>query len=212
MSQLVPCPNCARHVRLAATCPFCDFALDVAVLSEQHAPRRDVVPAGSKRAALFALGAGMAAACGTSQPAYGAVEWLDGDGGRPQVTDSTDRTTAGFEQTTDATGERSSSGANVAPLDGGSGAVASTGETRDGGSPGSNGSDAGSHVVDAASPYSPDAAVSTEARSDAAVSAAVSSAALNLDAGNDASALDASVDLGTEPTSVALYGAPPPLN
>jgi len=32
MSELVPCPSCARHVRAAATvCPFCSAALDASV-------------------------------------------------------------------------------------------------------------------------------------------------------------------------------------
>jgi hypothetical protein len=76
MSQLVPCPGCARHVRLSAsTCPFCDVAIDVASLTEQYAPRRTVVTGGVKRAVMFALGAGVAAACGgeeQAQPIYGA--------------------------------------------------------------------------------------------------------------------------------------------
>lgn len=77
MSQLVPCPGCARHIRLSASsCPFCDVAIDVAAMSERYAPRRTVVTGGAKRAVLFALGAGVAAACGgesePAQPIYGA--------------------------------------------------------------------------------------------------------------------------------------------
>lgn len=64
MFQLVPCPSCARHVRLTdRACPFCDGTLDVAALSERHATRRVSTPAGLKRAALFALTT-TAAACG----------------------------------------------------------------------------------------------------------------------------------------------------
>lgn len=77
MSQLVPCPGCARHIRLSASsCPFCDVAVDVASMSERYAPRRTVAASGAKRAVLFALGAGVAAACGgesePAQPIYGA--------------------------------------------------------------------------------------------------------------------------------------------
>lgn len=73
MSQLVPCLGCGRHVRLTSTsCPFCDVALDVAALSERYAPRRAGLAGGIKRAAVFALGAGMAAACGgESEPGVG---------------------------------------------------------------------------------------------------------------------------------------------
>lgn len=78
MSQLVPCPACERHVRLSTpSCPFCDAALDVSSLEERYASRRRGAPAGAKRAAVFALGAGLAAACGddgdsNAVPVYGA--------------------------------------------------------------------------------------------------------------------------------------------
>ncbi len=72
MAQLVPCPQCERHVRLStASCPFCDVALDVSGLSEQYAARRVTAQPGLKRAAMFALGASVVAAC-SSQPVYGA--------------------------------------------------------------------------------------------------------------------------------------------
>jgi hypothetical protein len=84
MSQLVPCPSCGRHVRLpSASCPFCDSVLDASSLDERYAPRRGAVSAGIKRAAIFAVGAGMAAACGGEtdnvQPVYGAPITSDGD-------------------------------------------------------------------------------------------------------------------------------------
>lgn len=84
MSQLVPCPACSRHVRLpSATCPFCDVALNSGALDAHYAPRRSGMQAGIKRAVIFAVGAGMAAACGgetedppapdpSVQPVYGA--------------------------------------------------------------------------------------------------------------------------------------------
>lgn len=78
MSQLVPCPACERHVRLpSSSCPFCDAALDASSLEDRYASRRRGAPAGAKRAAVFALGAGLAAACGDDGdsnfvPVYGA--------------------------------------------------------------------------------------------------------------------------------------------
>lgn len=65
MSQLVPCPGCERHVRLSeANCPFCGGGLDAQALGAAYAPRRNGVNSGIKRAAIFAIGTGMAAACG----------------------------------------------------------------------------------------------------------------------------------------------------
>jgi hypothetical protein len=75
MAQLVPCPQCERHVRLStASCPFCDVALDVSGLSEQYAARRVTAQPGLKRAAMFALGASVVAACSgdPGQAIYGA--------------------------------------------------------------------------------------------------------------------------------------------
>jgi hypothetical protein len=77
MVQLVPCPQCGRHVRLSSTsCPFCDVALDVSGLSEHYAPRRVTAQSGIKRATMFALGASVVAACSTDPgqpvPVYGA--------------------------------------------------------------------------------------------------------------------------------------------
>ncbi len=75
MAQLVPCPQCGRHVRLSTpSCPFCDVALDVSALSEQYAARRVTAQPGIKRAAMFALGASVVAACSgdPGQAIYGA--------------------------------------------------------------------------------------------------------------------------------------------
>lgn len=94
MSQLVPCPNCGRHVRLyELNCPFCSRALDSVALGRQFAPRSVAVQAGLKRAAVFALGAGVAAACTQSQPVYGAAVAPDTDqtsGGAPAETSTWD--------------------------------------------------------------------------------------------------------------------------
>lgn len=61
MSQLLPCPSCARHVRQSEQgCPFCGASLALESV-ERAAPGR------LGRAAMFAFGAAMAtsvAACG----------------------------------------------------------------------------------------------------------------------------------------------------
>lgn len=96
MKNLVPCANCARHVRaFESTCPFCGAAA-----SGESAER--VVPSAKMRlgrAALFAFGATLAAttaACGSmtmptdsgtntdSQVADAAVDNDAGEGG-PQT-------------------------------------------------------------------------------------------------------------------------------
>lgn len=107
MSQLVPCPSCGRHVRLpSASCPFCDVAIDTAVLGERFAPRRSNVQSGVKRAMIFAVGASMAAACGgetdpapdpdpSVQPVYGApIEPSSSATGETSVDDTTDDDTS----------------------------------------------------------------------------------------------------------------------
>jgi hypothetical protein len=74
MSQLVPCPECQRHVRKTeARCPFCDEALALAHLPPPALPTRRL-----GRAATFAFGAsvaGVTALVGcevTLNPMYGA--------------------------------------------------------------------------------------------------------------------------------------------
>src|SRR6185503_7936673 len=65
MSDLFPCPSCARHVRrFESACPFCDAALSLEVLPAPLLPQRRL-----SRAATFAFGATLAsaaslAACG----------------------------------------------------------------------------------------------------------------------------------------------------
>jgi hypothetical protein len=90
MSSLVPCPGCQRHLRVAeVACPFCG-----ADVSRQLAPRARpaVSTAGLSRAAVLAIGAGLAtAAVGllpgceddaepvpSEQPVYGAPVQNDG--------------------------------------------------------------------------------------------------------------------------------------
>jgi hypothetical protein len=98
MSQLVPCLGCGRHVRLtSATCPFCDVALDVAALNERYAPRRTGVAGGIKRAAVFALGAGMAAACGGESEAE--------VGPNPGTTQSSESSVSNDSESEDMTSE-----------------------------------------------------------------------------------------------------------
>lgn len=84
MTQLVPCPSCDRHIRLPeANCPFCGGELDAKALGAAYAPRRSLVTSGLKRAALVALGASVAAACGGR---------TDGTGQDTQPVASTDAT------------------------------------------------------------------------------------------------------------------------
>ncbi len=80
MSQLLPCPSCARHVRQTESgCPFCGSALALADAAQRTMPTQRL-----GRAATFAFGAAIAtsvAACGGGTtpgndsgiaPAYGA--------------------------------------------------------------------------------------------------------------------------------------------
>jgi hypothetical protein len=67
MSQLAPCGECGRHVRVEdPTCPFCGAA------ASASAPRRPSAPRFSRtRAAVFYLGATLASGCDGMAPAYG---------------------------------------------------------------------------------------------------------------------------------------------
>ena len=61
MTRLAICPECSRHVRATeSSCPFCSSALPEGSL----APRTHGATRGLKRAALFALSAVAATACG----------------------------------------------------------------------------------------------------------------------------------------------------
>jgi hypothetical protein len=58
MNQLVPCPECSRHVRQSeSACPFCGQALSLAHLPPPAMPRRRL-----GRAATFAFGASVVGA------------------------------------------------------------------------------------------------------------------------------------------------------
>jgi hypothetical protein len=63
MTQLLPCPSCARHVRQTEQgCPFCGTAIDLSAIAPRAQPTQRL-----GRAATFAFGAAMAtsvAACG----------------------------------------------------------------------------------------------------------------------------------------------------
>ena len=80
MSQLLPCPSCARHVRQSeSACPFCETALSL-----EDVPARAMPTQRLGRAATFAFGAAMAtsvAACGTANTPGDA----DNPGDRPDA-------------------------------------------------------------------------------------------------------------------------------
>ena len=74
MNQLVPCPECSRHVRVSAReCPFCALPLDLSGTPEPRLPSVRL-----SRAATLAFGAtlasatGLAVSCSASVPIYGA--------------------------------------------------------------------------------------------------------------------------------------------
>jgi hypothetical protein len=78
MNQLVPCPQCSRHVRVSElACPFCALPLDLSGTPEPRLPSTRL-----SRAATLAFGATLAsatalAACSGSDapvPVYGAPE------------------------------------------------------------------------------------------------------------------------------------------
>lgn len=63
MTNLVPCPSCNRHVRVADTCPFCGAE------APKHAPRVPRLRASGRMAILFAGSIGLATACAEEVPA-----------------------------------------------------------------------------------------------------------------------------------------------
>lgn len=185
-AQLVPCPTCSRHVRLAVShCPFCNSELDAAVLTSKYEPRRVGVQAGIKRALVFAMGATVAAACGdepdsTGVPVYGApvaptTEEVSTDEGASTVSTSTSEA----DPTTDV---GLTSGAPV-------GDSSAPELPPDAGSVNDGGTDAG--LTEAGL---------TDAGGDAGVDAGGS---------GDASAPASEGGVTSEPSNVAAYGAPP---
>lgn len=186
-AQLVPCPNCSRHVRLAVShCPFCNSELDATALSAKFEPRRVGVQAGVKRALVFAMGATVAAACGdepdpTGVPVYGApvaptTEEVSTDEGASTVSTSASEPdpSPDLGMTSGApAGQNSGTGL---PVDAGS-------------------LDAGPHYDSGA-----DAGLTEVGLVDAGVDAGVSP---------DASAPASEGDVTWEPSNVATYGAPP---
>lgn len=76
MSQLVPCPNCQRHVRQSeSTCPFCQMALSL-----DHIPLPELPRSRLGRAATFAFGATLVGAT-TLLACGGESETKEGGGG-----------------------------------------------------------------------------------------------------------------------------------
>lgn len=184
-AQLVPCPECRRHVRLDAIhCPFCSAGLDAQALAQQHTPRRAAGQPGAKRALVFALGAAVAAACNEhAQPVYGAAV--------APVTDTGTISNDGATEDTDVpvTSEFTSGATSGAPDT--SSAAATHGQ---GGAGQSSGGDRQSN----------DTATAIIEPRDAGAG----------DAGGDSGFNDAAIpDTPTlepvEPTPIPVYGAPP---
>jgi len=74
MSELLPCPECQRHVRKTeASCPFCGEALSLSHLPPRVLPTRRL-----GRAATFAFGAGVVGATAL----VGCSDGSDFDGGQ----------------------------------------------------------------------------------------------------------------------------------
>jgi hypothetical protein len=72
MSELLPCPECRRHVRKRETeCPFCGKAISLSEAPPHALPRRRL-----NRAATFAFGAGVVGV--TTLVACGETEVQDG--------------------------------------------------------------------------------------------------------------------------------------
>ncbi len=201
MSQLVPCSGCGRHVRLSdSSCPFCDVALDVSALDERYAPRRNGVSSGMKRAALFAIGAGMAAACGgeqddgkpepdpSVQPVYGAP-----------ITDTTEQSSSDSESSADP-------GPTAQPLYG----APVTPDDTNGNTQPLYGAPIPDDTTDVATQPVYGAPVTEDIDSTAEMDAGAMDAgtAPTSDAG-EVTSDDAGTSLDTEPVVVPLYGAPP---
>lgn len=68
MNRLVPCPVCARHVRVGdVACPFCASALPERRDDVARGPLRSIVAPATSRAAILFLGAVAASGCGESK-------------------------------------------------------------------------------------------------------------------------------------------------
>src|SRR5690349_14903915 len=108
MSQLVPCPECQRHVRKTETrCPFCSASVSLAHVPSPVLPSRRL-----GRAATFAFGASIVGAAaivscsddeGDSRAIYGGPpasgaggEGSDQGGGGPMTDGGTDSSPGGM--------------------------------------------------------------------------------------------------------------------
>ncbi len=124
MNSLVPCPGCARHVRVGeSACPFCSAGLSSA-MADAVIP---AAPARMKRAALFAFAATISVAgCGDSTPSgydSGVVADAGGatDSGRPATDSGAPATDSGRPATDAGTAVADSGGGpsdagGIAPL------------------------------------------------------------------------------------------------
>ncbi len=118
--NLAACPSCARHVRSSEpACPFCHAPLDDAF---RVAPPRLAPGVRLTRAALFALGAGVALtpACSSKSseptilPAYGAAVWSDAS-----IETASDAAAGPFQYEPETDGSATPNAADASPSDAG---------------------------------------------------------------------------------------------
>jgi hypothetical protein len=112
MNQLVPCPECSRHVRVTETeCPFCALPLDLAGTPEPQLPKARL-----SRAATFAFGATLASATALAAACGGEAETTGGNAG-------SNNTGAAGAASAGAAGSRGGAGGSSAGMSGAGGTV-----------------------------------------------------------------------------------------
>jgi hypothetical protein len=108
MNQLIPCPDCSRHVRQAeARCPFCNAALSLA-----HVPAHPLPRTRMGRAATFAFGATLVGA--TTLVACGGESEEGKKGGGAGAAGSTSKAGAGAGGS--SAGTQSVGGTGIGPV------------------------------------------------------------------------------------------------
>jgi hypothetical protein len=108
MNQLIPCPDCNRHVRQAEThCPFCSAALSLSQVPAHPLPRTRM-----GRAATFAFGATLVGA--TALVACGGESEEGKKGGGAGAAGSTSKAGAGAGGS--SAGSQSVGGTGIGPV------------------------------------------------------------------------------------------------